>query len=105
MDVSRLATDFVIIQTLPPGGQLLQINIYSDANMNNNQINIYEKQKFMAVVMDAYGNKISDLSQYTYLWTITDSNGRSFVSYSQNLGSLTISYNQLLPYSIYTVCI
>ncbi len=43
MDVSRSATDFVIITTLPKGAQLLTISIYSEANMNNNQINIYEK--------------------------------------------------------------
>jgi predicted RNase H-like nuclease (RuvC/YqgF family) len=43
MDVARVATDYVTIKTLPAGQKLVQITLYSEANMNNNQINIFEK--------------------------------------------------------------
>ena len=62
MDVSRIATDFVTISTLPSGQKLLQISIHSDANRLNNQLNIYEKQTFKAIVLNEFRNPIANLA-------------------------------------------
>ena len=43
MDVSRVATDFVTIQTLPKTFKLLQVSLISDANQYNNQLNVFQK--------------------------------------------------------------
>jgi hypothetical protein len=43
MDVSRVATDFVTIQTLPKTFKLLQVSMIADANQYNNQLNVFEK--------------------------------------------------------------
>jgi len=66
MDVSRVATDFVTISTLPKNFKLLQISIYSDANEFNNNLNVFEKQFFKAVVLNDRSNLIPDMSRYTF---------------------------------------
>ena len=52
MDVSRVATDFVTISTLPKNFKLLQVSIFTEANQYNNQLNVYEKQNFKALVLN-----------------------------------------------------
>lgn len=66
MDVTRVATDFVTISTLPANFKLLQVSIFSDANQFNNNLNVYEKQFFKAVVLNDKSNAIADMSRYTF---------------------------------------
>lgn len=70
MDVSRVATDFVTISTLPKTFKLLQVSIFTDANKFNNNLNVYEKQTFKAVVLNDQSNLIPDMSKYTFLWQV-----------------------------------
>jgi len=81
MDVSRISTDFVTISTLPKGQNLLQVSIYSEANQYNNQLNVYEKQLFKAVILNNMSNIIPDMSKYTFSWSVSDSVGRSFSNF------------------------
>jgi hypothetical protein len=90
MDVSRVATDFVTIQTLPKTFKLLQVSMIADANQYNNEQNVFEKQNFKAVVLKDKSNLIPDMSKYTFVWSVTDSMNRNFTDFKANMSSLFI---------------
>jgi hypothetical protein len=81
MDVSRISTDFVTISTLPKGQNLLQVSIYSEANQYNNQLNVYEKQLFKAVILNNMSNIIPDMSKYTFSWSVSDSSAMLYPAF------------------------
>lgn len=53
----------------------------SDANQYNNQLNVFEKQNFKAIVLNDQSNIIPDMSKYTFVWTVTDSMNRKFTNF------------------------
>lgn len=53
--------------------------------MNNNQLNVQEKQRFRATVLNSTGNPIQDISVYTITWTIVDANNRPYTAFSSNM--------------------
>lgn len=59
--------------------------------MNNNQLNVQEKQRFKATVLNSTGNPIKDISKYTITWTIVDENNRPFTSFTTNMLNLFIN--------------
>lgn len=58
--------------------------------MNNNQLNIYEKQRFKVTVLNSASNPIPNLSKYTFTWKVTDSLGKEFTDFKANKTTMTI---------------
>jgi hypothetical protein len=56
-------------------------------------------------VLNNASNPIQVPSRYQFIWSVSDSIGRQFTTFSSNMTTMTINYGLLLPNNIYTICV